>query len=71
MKIRMKKENCFICHGSGEYSPYPYRRQKKCDHEFYSEQIQKNIDRLKEEAKDALYKASRLEEILNTAEEIE
>jgi len=32
--IQMTKEDCIICDGSGVTTPYPYRKQKKCDHRW-------------------------------------
>ena len=32
--IKMTKEDCILCNGSGWVTPYPYRRRKKCNHRW-------------------------------------
>ena len=32
--IQMIKADCILCNGSGFITPYPYRKQKKCDHRW-------------------------------------
>ena len=70
MNIKMKPEKCYICHGSGYYTPYPYRKQKKCDHIYDKGTIVRELNDLKKDRAQIVRDIERLEDVLETSEEV-
>ena len=70
MNIKMKPEKCLICHGDGYYVPYPYRRKRKCDHIYDKETIVKDLNDLKNDRAQIEQDIKKLEDILETSEEM-
>ncbi len=46
--IQMTKKDCVMCGGSGYVTPYPYRKQKKCDHRWSRDSFMERYNATKE-----------------------
>jgi len=52
--IEMTKEDCILCNGSGYVTPYPYRKQKKCDHKWSRDSFMERHDTTYDKIEEAI-----------------
>ena len=64
--ITMKKEDCILCNGSGKITPFPYRKQKKCDHKWSMGSFIERLGNSRRELQEAEIENERWEQAYKT-----
>ena len=64
--IKMTKEDCILCNGSGWYHPYPYRNRKKCDHRWSKSSFIERLNASRKAVRDAEVENERWEKALRS-----